>query len=83
MYDREDDEDEDYEGPVIYPERFNKWVLLRAGLDFAGHILEGAHCALQILGRGVLAAEVYEAERKCFEEDVRAELEMLPEAESE
>lgn len=78
------DEDEEFEGfdpEAIYPEPFSGWVLVKAGLDFVGHVLEAAHCALGVIGRGVISAEIFHGQQKYFAEVTRAELEMLPEVE--
>lgn len=77
-----DDEDfgelEEFE---IYPEPLSKWVFIRAGLEFASHVVGGVQCALAIVGQSVVQAEVFSAEKKSFEESVRADMEMLPETE--
>jgi hypothetical protein len=74
---------DEYDPQAIYPEPFSKWVLIKAGIDFASHILDGARCALGIVAQGVLASEIFHGEQKSFEESVRASLEMLPEAEGD
>lgn len=77
------DEDE-YSEEVHYeimPQRFSKIVLLRAGLDFAGHVLEGARCALGMIEHAVVSHEVFQHEQRAFHDEMTYDLEMLPEAE--
>lgn len=71
---------EEYEDVYeIQPQRFSKIVLLRAGLDFAGHVLEGARCALGIIEAAVIGHEVFQHEQKAFHEEMTWDLDMIPE----
>lgn len=75
-----DDEDfEDGEEFVMEPQRFTWLVVAHAGLDFAGHILEGARCALGQIQHGLISHDLKCQLDKQFEDEIRWDLDSIPE----
>lgn len=77
-----DDENEfdEMEGlVVITPQRFSRVTLIRAGLDFLGHVFEGAACAVRQVEHAVLGHEIRMAEERNWQEAMQYDLESIPE----
>lgn len=77
----DDDEDYDYEDDEVMhitPQRFSWVTVVRAGLDFLGHVAEGAACAIKQLEGAVVSHEIHTWEQRAFEDSVRLGLESLP-----
>lgn len=70
-------EDED-EYSEFVPVRFTWRVLVRAGLDFTGHVLEGARCAVGLIEAAVISDEMKYHQDRLFHAEVSQALEMLP-----
>lgn len=78
----DDDYDEDELEYVEIPaQRFSKLTLIRAGLDFLGHTLEGARCALGIVEAAVMSHEIRMHQERSMQDELSWELESLPEIE--
>jgi hypothetical protein len=77
-------DDDDFEGEeytTFSPQRFSWVTLVRAGLDFAGHVAHGAACAIQIVEQAVVSHEIRCYEEKAFSDQLAYDLECLPETE--
>lgn len=76
-----DDEDYADEGEYmpIAPQRFSKVTLVRAGLDFLGHVAEGAACAIRQLEQAVIGHELRCYEERNWQEAMQFDLESIPE----
>lgn len=74
-----DEEMDESEGWTMAPQRFSKVTLIRAGLDFLGHVAEGAACAIRQLEHAVLGHELRMMEERNWQDELSYELESLPE----
>lgn len=79
-------EDDDYDDDESYyveipAQRFSKLTLLSAGLDFLGHVLEGARCAVGRVEAAVMSHEMRMSHEKAMQDELSWELEALPSTE--
>lgn len=75
----EDDWESEGEELVMEPQRFTWMTVAHAGLDFAGHILEGARCALGHIQHGLISHDIKCRLDKQFEDEIRWDLDNIPE----
>ena len=74
-----DEDIEEGEGWTMAPQRFSRVTLVRVGLDFLGHVAEGAACAIRQLEHAVLGHELRMMEERNWQDELSYALETIDE----